>query len=457
MSAATVRQRTVDIEAQPPADGGTQYGFRATASEVVFPGYMKVAGMDKRSKAANKDEGDVDNLPGLAPDEPLECLEWLSERKETTPPPRYSEASLVNALEKNGVGRPSTYALILATLQQRKYVRREKRTLFPTDLGMQVSELLVASLDELFNVKFTASMESSLDKVEDGSVEWTAMLGEFFERFEKWMEGTREPGVAPERVKPLLSAFEQVGEWAPPVKRGRRTYSDERFVTSIRDQLEKGERPISQRQIEALARIGLRYREQAPEIEQAVAAAGCDALLAEPEPQAPRDTTMKKFEILAGVSLDEAVVEFVTSLREQAQSGRRLSDAQLRALDKILVAHGSLIEGFDALKETLGVTVAAPEDHESGALLDALSAVKEWKPPVKRGRRTFDDADFFRSLSEQHARKGFLSVRQRAAMKRMLRRYREQIPDYEAVAERCGLQERKEDSQQQRGEERVSD
>ena len=92
--------------------------------------------------------------------------------KETKPPARYSEASLIRALETNGVGRPSTYASIIETLNNRKYTVREKRQLAPTELGLEVNDLLVLKLADLFNVGFTANMEEQLDSVEDGKIKW---------------------------------------------------------------------------------------------------------------------------------------------------------------------------------------------------------------------------------------------------------------------------------------------
>ncbi len=161
------------------------------------------------------------------------CLEWLSERKETTPPARYSEASLVKELERNGVGRPSTYAQIISTLTQRTYMTRQNRSLAATDLGMRVGDLLTESLGDLFDVKFTASMEDMLDSVEQGKVQWTSMLSEFYSKFEKWMEATKAPAANSESVMKVLSAFDHVKEWAPEVKRGKRTYCDEKVARSI--------------------------------------------------------------------------------------------------------------------------------------------------------------------------------------------------------------------------------
>ena len=201
MAPARIEQRTVEIDAVPPpgsGEGAARYLFRATASQVAFPGYMKGLGVDLKEKEKGEGEGAEEDdetsfLPELAPGESVEKLEWLNERKETQPPGRYSEASLIKALEENGVGRPSTYAQILATLSERRYVEKEKKALKPTALGMQVNTFLVKHLDTLFDVKFTAGMEESLDRIENGSIDWTRMLEDFYGQFAGWLEQARRP------------------------------------------------------------------------------------------------------------------------------------------------------------------------------------------------------------------------------------------------------------------------
>ena len=192
MAPARIAQRTAEIEAV--GEGPDSFLFRATASELVFPGFMRVSGLEQRKKeeAEGADGEEVENLPPLEKGEGLDPVEWLNDRKETQPPPRFSEASLVKVLEENGVGRPSTYAQIISTLLDRKYVDREKRTLIPSELGMKVFDFLVSNLDALFDVQFTAGMEEQLDEIEEGKVAWTQML----------------------------AALGSAKDWQPPVKRG---------------------------------------------------------------------------------------------------------------------------------------------------------------------------------------------------------------------------------------------
>jgi DNA topoisomerase-1 len=110
----------------------------------------------------------------------------------TEPPPRYNEATLVKRLEADGVGRPSTYASILGTILEREYVKKEGGRFTPTELGMIVTDLLVESFDDIFDVKYTARMEEELDEIEDGKLDWRAAMGEFYTRFTKDIEHAQE-------------------------------------------------------------------------------------------------------------------------------------------------------------------------------------------------------------------------------------------------------------------------
>ncbi|MDE0838858.1 MAG: type I DNA topoisomerase, partial [Kiritimatiellae bacterium] len=176
MAPAVLIQRTARIEAVKGADTDRSYLFQATSSDIKFAGYMRVTGAEEARKKEPPKGGEKDgdeelqNLPALNEGEPLICLEWLSDRKETKPPPRFSQASLIRELESNGVGRPSTYAATISTLQQRTYVDADRRNLQSTALGRRVNDLLVETLNELFDVKFTAMMETALDEIEEGNV-----------------------------------------------------------------------------------------------------------------------------------------------------------------------------------------------------------------------------------------------------------------------------------------------
>lgn len=159
--------------------------FRASGSVVRFPGFLEVYGDLVDPKAAAEKGMEELLLPPIEKGERLRCLGLVPEQHFTQPPPRYSEASLVKALEEQGIGRPSTYAQIIATLVSRKYVTREKARFFPTELGGVVNGFLVGHFDNIFNVEFTAEMEQELDKIEAGEEAWERVVRNFYEPFKK--------------------------------------------------------------------------------------------------------------------------------------------------------------------------------------------------------------------------------------------------------------------------------
>ena len=477
MAPARIAQRTAEIEAvaQPggTAPSADTFLFRATVSEIAFPGFMRASGLEQRKRAAvparapdgrEEESDEVDSLPPLAEGELLDPVEWLSDRKETQPPPRYTDASLVKALEENGVGRPSTYAQTIATLLDRKYADHDKRALVPTDLGMKACDYLVEHLPSLFDVQFTASMEEQLDRVEEKQVSWRGMLTDFYGKFRGWLAGLRGPEADTTAVDRLLAAFAHVTEWRPPVKRGNRTYSDEKFVASIREQRESGERPLTARQQAALTTVFQRYRDRIPGADAiaaelsipdapAAAPASDGATLSAATPAAPVSdaASAEKLALLANVTFapprkfgkrtyDDK--EFCASLREQADSGRALSAAQIGYLDKMLLKYAAQIPDFETKREALGLS-AAPAPA-AAAQLDALIAlfdnVTTWRPPTAGIRgRTWDDKDFYISLRDQYAQSHTLSFKQISALKRLASAYAAQIPDYAGKAQALGL------------------
>ncbi len=151
--------------------------FSVSSSKIEFDGYLKVLTIDKgdKEKAAK--------MPNLSKDEICEFVENNPQQHFTTPPPRYNDASLVKVLEEEGIGRPSTYAPIIRTIIARHYVQRKGKQLVPTELGKLVNELISENFPELVNIKFTADMESKLDKIEDDNIEWNKMLKEFYPHF----------------------------------------------------------------------------------------------------------------------------------------------------------------------------------------------------------------------------------------------------------------------------------
>ncbi len=167
---------TADIEAG-------QCLFRALGSALRFPGFMALYVESREETAETPEEDSEAVVPPLEVGEVLKLLALDPKQHFTQPPPRYTEASLVKTLEERGIGRPSTYAQILSTIQDRGYVRRDRGTLFPTELGMQVNDLLVPYFPEVMDVEFTAQLEESLDKIEEGDADWVDTVGEFYKQF----------------------------------------------------------------------------------------------------------------------------------------------------------------------------------------------------------------------------------------------------------------------------------
>ena len=155
--------------------------YRASGSTLKFPGYLAAYGVSAEDE--EESEKDSPKLPPLTQGETLRLLELTPEKKETQPPPRFNEASLVKFLEENGIGRPSTFAEILRKIEERRYVHKKDRRFIPTALGRTVIELLIPYFDDFFETSYTARMEEALDEVEEGKLSWTKALTEFDKTF----------------------------------------------------------------------------------------------------------------------------------------------------------------------------------------------------------------------------------------------------------------------------------
>ena len=196
MNEAVLDQTTIDVSAN-------NYQLRATGSIVKFDGWMVLYGKGKvkreKGEVAENTEGDVEKsdeqekiLPELSENEPLNLLQLLPNQHFTEPPPRYNEASLIKKLEELGIGRPSTYAPILSTIQERFYVERVERRFTPTALGMTVNDFIFKYFPEIVDFAFTAQMEDELDEVSRGERQWQPTIKEFYTPFEKKLEETEK-------------------------------------------------------------------------------------------------------------------------------------------------------------------------------------------------------------------------------------------------------------------------
>ncbi|HEX9990823.1 MAG TPA: type I DNA topoisomerase [Chloroflexia bacterium] len=177
MANAVFDQTTVDVGAGK--QGKRPYTFRAVGSVIKFEGFIKVY-REGHDAGDAEDEMDKAALPPLEEGEMVDLLKLWPEQHFTQPPPRYTEATLVKALEEQGIGRPSTYAPILSTIEERGYVVKEEKKLTPTELGIAVNDLLVEHFPNIVDIGFTSHMEEELDEVASGDRKWVPVISEFF-------------------------------------------------------------------------------------------------------------------------------------------------------------------------------------------------------------------------------------------------------------------------------------
>ncbi|HIW01726.1 MAG TPA: type I DNA topoisomerase, partial [Candidatus Protoclostridium stercorigallinarum] len=175
MSEAKYNSLTADIECG-------DYGFKVTGRTPLFPGYTKVYS-DKE-----KDDDDMKKLPDLSEGDRPTFVEYSYEQKFTKPPARYTEATLIKAMEEKGIGRPATYQPTVSLIEKRAYTERDGKSIKPTELGFKVCDMLIMYFPDIMDVTFTAEMESKLDTIEEGGKVWQQLIGEFYTGFEKEIE-----------------------------------------------------------------------------------------------------------------------------------------------------------------------------------------------------------------------------------------------------------------------------
>jgi DNA topoisomerase-1 len=181
MASAIYDQTSISITAG-------KYQLKAVGSIIRFQGFMSLYTEAVGGAKDGKEKKEDKILPNLETGAILKLLKLEPGQHFTQPPPRYTEASLVKALEDNGVGRPSTYAAIISTIQDKEYVRLDERKFFPTELGILINGLLLEHFPAIMNIEFTADMEQNLDKVEDGQVDWLKILRDFYGPFNEALQ-----------------------------------------------------------------------------------------------------------------------------------------------------------------------------------------------------------------------------------------------------------------------------
>ena len=205
MNPAILDVTTVDISAE-------EYLFRSTGSILKFDGFMKLylEGRDENNTESNRDDGTDAILPALEIGERLDLRKLTPKQHYTQPPPRYTEATLVKTLEEKGIGRPSTYASIISTIQDREYVVKEERRFQPTDMGKLVNQLLIKGFPDILDTRFTAKLENQLDDVAEGKSDWVGVLSAFYEPFTHALEAA--PDVMYEARKEMEEESDEVCE-----------------------------------------------------------------------------------------------------------------------------------------------------------------------------------------------------------------------------------------------------
>ncbi|MCP4177092.1 MAG: type I DNA topoisomerase [bacterium] len=448
MIAANISKSTVDSAVKV---NDNEYIFRAISTTTVFPGFSKVLGSANQDNNKNKpdflykiEQGDSCTLDSLS-----------HEQKFTEPPPRYTEPSLIKELEANGIGRPSTYATIVNTIQNRKYVLKEKGKLIPEDLGFKVNDYLVKTLPDLFNIGFTAEMENELDKVEDGDEVWSNMLQIFYDHFSKWLQDAKyNSAPAEEKVTNLFDILNKVKEWAPAEKKGTRTYNDQRFYSSIVKQHDKNSK-LTSKQWESLLKLALKYEDQLPELNSLaekhkfaseITDLKEDIKLKEIEKEKNNEEISEKlknfkaaFKLFDDVKFDKEnsfnEESFVKSLSDQVEAGRNLSSKQLYVLKKIGIANKDTMSNFTDFTDLLGISeteittinsmnnVDNEKKEEIEKFIKLLDNINSWDEPTQKGKRKFDDKSFYTSLKKQFESKKNLSPKQYYALKKLVSKY----------------------------------
>lgn len=162
-----------------PGDGNESLVFRYSSSRQVFPGFRAIYPLGEEK---------IGYVPTFAEGEALKLVDLIKQQKFTQPPPRYTEASLIKAMEESGIGRPATYVPTIGTLDKRAYIERKGRQLIPTKLGRVVNDIMAAHFPEIVDLKFTANMEEKLDSIAQGQNDWRHMLGDFYPNFHNTVE-----------------------------------------------------------------------------------------------------------------------------------------------------------------------------------------------------------------------------------------------------------------------------
>lgn len=447
MTPAIYNQTKLDVRIF--GKSSSKYTFRTSVSVPKEPGFSLIYTDAKAEENIENNIAVAQMLNNLSNGEKLDINKAEKEQKFTEPAPHFSEASLIKELEENGIGRPSTYASIVKTILQRNYVAKDKGKLIPTESGFQVNDFLVGQLPELFDVGFTAKMETELDDIESGKREWTGMLNDFYNNFLTWMDHAKHHDApAPEIAAEVLALFNNI-KYTDPVKVGRRIYDDSKFVNSIQEKMKKDGK-ISAKQYQALLGMMAKYHSQIniDSIPSEIRPAFNEALKEyetreaekiQAENAGTNSLYSPVFEAFKDVKWDEPQSsrngrvfdekKFFKSLETQNSAGKTLSDKQLSVLKRMVLKYRSQfanpieilnIMGLDASQET---NDKANDSVSTKEIIDTLANVTNWADPVKKGRFAFDEKKFYQSVAQQFNDGKQLSDKQLNALKKLYDKY----------------------------------
>ena len=451
MAKAEILRTTLEMEAEKD---GTSYAFRTTSSSILFPGFMAL-NTEKNNGEQEESESYYDFLKDFVIGDKCDIKELKKEQKFTEPPPRYTEPTLIKELESNGIGRPSTYAAIVNTIQQRKYVSKNGGKLVPKELGLRVNDFLVAILPELVNIGFTAEMEEKLDEIETGNVDWTSMLAAFYGQFQAWLNHAKyESAPDSKKVDGVISMMQKVTQWETPEKKGRRTFNDKSFFNSIQKQYEKNKN-LTFRQWSSLLKMLLKYYStEDGNLKDCSEKYGFTSELNDTVKQIQEETVQRekisnerseqidelkavlqkitacKFKSAEAKRFDES--KFIDSLLQQVVSGRILSSKQMYVLKRITVDNKELIPDFDDIAKILNISekdFAVKKEKASeniskdviSEMLNKLGKIENWI--INENNPRFDDKGFYLSLKKQFEAKNSLSDKQVKALEKLVSKY----------------------------------
>ncbi len=447
MTPAVYTQTKLDVNINGASN--SKYTFRTSVNVPKDAGFSLIYTDAKTEDNIQNNIALANTLNSLTPNEKLSVSNYEKEQKFTEPAPHFSEASLIKELEENGIGRPSTYASIVRTILQRNYVAKDKGKLIPTESGFQVNDFLVSQLPELFDVGFTAKMETELDDIESGKLEWTGMLHDFYDKFLVWMDNAKHHD-APEAdiAQQVIAIFDNI-QFDAPRKIGRRVYDDRKFINSIQEKMKKDNK-ISAKQYQAMLAMLAKYSDRIDlnSIPSSVRADFEEALQEFKEKEAQKiqsenDGTNTKynkiFDAFQNIKWEEPVPgrsgrafdekKFFKSLENQNSIGKTLSDKQLAVLKRMVIKYRDQFENPAEIMEIMGLDIpAGTADNNTVELntqdiINFLEQVKVWADPVKKGRFAFDEKKFFTSVAQQFKDGKELSPKQLNALKKLYDKY----------------------------------